>query len=307
MSYSWSQSRVPVGVGLRHVHYHDALIHPAKLDFVEVHAENFFACGGASIEVLKDVAEHYPLSIHGTSMGLGSDAGIPDHFLNKFAHLIEWTKPVLVSEHAAFTWGELDHQIRHAGDLLPIKFDDDSLTTLAENVSRVQDKIGRQLLVENLSAYITPEGNTLEETEFLSALVDKTGCRLLIDINNLAVNAFNANSGNIASRSDILTSIENWLKRISYDAVGEIHLAGCTPAPAGGIMIDDHSRQVSEIVWEAYRTALNQFGSVPTLIEWDTDLPEWQVLLDEADKARAIASELFSENTQNQKAQSVAL
>ena len=292
MNHQWSKSQTPVGVGLRHVHYHDALSHTADLDFVEVHAENFFARGGALIEVLREVITQYPLSIHGTSMGLGSFAHIPEAFLKKFAHLVEWSKPVLISEHAAFTWVEENNRTYHAGDLLPIVFDDNSLNILSGNVSQVQDFIQNQILIENLSAYLSPGLNTMDEAEFLSALVDKTGCRLLIDINNLAVNAFN--SGISTSQEATLQHIEGWLDRIPVSAVGEIHLAGCTPALDGEVMIDDHSHQVTPVVWQAYKSALKRFGPVPTLIEWDTNLPEWQALLDEADKARLIANEVFS-------------
>ena len=286
MSQQLLSGTTPVGVGLRHVHYQDVLTAPADIDFVEVHAENFFASGGAALNILDQVAERYPVSLHGTAMGLGSVSGVPAQHMDALTALVERYSPVLVSEHAAFTWGHSDYSRHHAGDLLPIAFNEKTLGAMSENIIKLQSRLKRNILIENLSAYITPEGSTFSETDFLTALTARTGCKLLVDLNNLAVNTFNAGD------KTPLKSITDWLQRIPKDAVGEIHLAGCTPVQAGDIMIDDHSQTVSALVWDAYRLALQRFGHTPTLVEWDTALPEWQVLLGEAAKARTIACDI---------------
>ena len=282
-----TENRVPVGVGLRHIHYQQALETRADLDFIEVHSENFFARGGVLPALLEEVSELYPVSLHGTSMGLGSAAGISQKHLDSLHRLVSKISPAMVSDHAAYAWGEVGNQLHHGGDLLPVAFNEQSLQTMTDNISRVQDKLQRQILVENLSAYLVPKGSTFSETEFFTELAKRTDCRLLVDINNLAVNAINNNSADVAGE------IAGWLYSLPANIVGEIHLAGCTPVAAGEVMVDDHSRVVSDIVWNAYEQALSHFGSTATLIEWDTDLPEWTALLAEAEKARAVAEKVF--------------
>ncbi|WP_461537282.1 MbnB/TglH/ChrH family RiPP precursor modification enzyme [Spongorhabdus nitratireducens] len=293
MSRTWFSDRTPVGIGLRHVHYHDALAAPADIDFFEVHSENFFARGGATLGVLEEVAGRYPVSLHGTSLGLGSVAGISPRHLDSLVQLADRISPALISDHAAFGQGVVGEQLVHAGDLLPIAFNESMLQVMTENVLQVQERLGRQILVENLSAYLEPPGSTLTETEFLTELAERSGCRLLVDINNLAVNAVNTGIENVA------VSIKQWLDQIPATHVGEIHLAGCTPAQPGGLVIDDHSQKVSDTVWDGYHHAITRFGQVPTLIEWDTQLPEWQVLLNEANKARRIAEKACNALSEN--------
>lgn len=276
---------IKIGVGLRHAHYSDVLTHPKHIDFVEVHAENFFASGGASCALLNQVSDHYPVSLHATTLGLGSASAIPDQQINSLKRLIDLVEPILVSDHACFAWSNLQNAPIHAGDLLPIAFNAEGLNVITENVQYVQERIGRELLVENLSAYITPTGSDMPEYEFLSALCERSGCRLLLDLNNLVVNAINA------GEEDILAYVARYLEHIPAHRVGEIHLAGCTPPLPGMLMIDDHSQPVPPVVWDAYRLALRRFGSIPTLIEWDTELPSWDVLTDEAVKARKIATQ----------------
>ena len=297
MNIQWPPERTPVGVGLRHVHYHDALTAPADLDFIEVHSENFFARGGATLTVLEDIARKYPVSLHGTSLGLGSITGISKQHLDQLDSLVHRINPVMVSDHAAFTWGQVNGNLHHAGDLLPIAFNEQSLQTMTESIQQIQDQLRRTLFVENLSAYIEPAGSTLTETEFLNELVSRTGCKLLVDLNNLAVNAINSSITEL-SGNEIVTRIQHWIHQIPADSVGEIHLAGCTPVVAGEVMVDDHSQRVSEQVWQAYALALTRFGQKPTLIEWDTHLPEWRILLDEIQKARTIADQIFHKGDQ---------
>lgn len=285
MNTEYHTSDISIGVGLRHAHYSEALTQPKPIDFIEVHAENFFADGGAACAVLNEVKELYSVSLHATTLGLGSGRKIPEQPLEKLQRLIERVNPVLVSDHACFTWSSLHDSPVHAGDLLPVAFNDTNLDIMVENVVQVQERLSRQILVENLSAYVTPPGATMPEAEFLAELYQRTDCRLLLDLNNLVVNAFNAGV------EDPLISVANFIKQIPIQSVGEIHLAGCAPPMAGEPMIDDHSQPVPQVVWDAYRLALKRFGAIPTLIEWDTTLPTWDFLTHEAEKARAIATQ----------------
>ncbi len=295
----------PIGAGLRHEHYEVVLDSeqplPSSLNFVEVHAENFFPAGGAARSMLREVSKRLPVSIHGTAMGLGSVAGVPESHIKQFVNLVEDINPFLVSEHAAFTWGVAGHQpqVVHGGDLLPFAFNEQMLTVLTENIDSVQNRLQRQLLIENLSAYLTPAGQTLSEPEFFTSLIDRTGCRLLLDLNNLAVNVWNHQAlhgqhpEQPLSDTETLQHIVQYLNALPRNAVGEIHLAGCTPVEPGDIMTDDHGRKVSNVVWRAYDLALERFGPTPTLIEWDTQLPEWETLVAETQKARDIADTRF--------------
>ena len=166
---------ITIGVGLRHAHYSDVLTHPKHIDFVEVHAENFFAAGGAACALLEQVAAHYPVSLHATTLGLGSAFGIPEQPIANLNSLIERVAPFLVSDHACFAWSTLQGSPVHAGDLLPIAFNSENLQVMVENVQHVQERIGRQLLIENLSAYITPSGSNMTEVGFLTELCQCSG------------------------------------------------------------------------------------------------------------------------------------
>lgn len=279
------QANIQIGVGLRHTHYSEALTQSRQVDFVEVHAENFFAAGGAAIAVLDQVAELYPVSLHATSLGIGSAASIPEQPVRNLKRLVDRIDPVLLSDHACFAWSSVNDSPVHAGDLLPIAFNDESLELMTENIRYVQESMGRELLIENLSAYITIPGSDMTEVEFHTELCRHAGNRMLLDLNNLVVNAINLGEKNI------LAYVTDYLQQIPEEMVGEIHLAGCSPALPGEPVVDDHSQPVAESVWDAYRFALRRFGAVPTLIEWDTDLPSWEVLINEAIKAREIATQ----------------
>ncbi|MAR00397.1 MAG: hypothetical protein CMI00_14750 [Oceanospirillaceae bacterium] len=276
-----------IGVGLRHAHFRDVLTAPAPLDFVEVHSENFFGKGGAARAFLLEVAQYYPVSLHSTAMGLGSESAIPDSYMPELKRLAEDVEPCLISDHVAFSRAEWLGHIVHSGDLLPVVFDRENLFRMVANIDHVQKVLGRRLLLENLSAYLTLPGSEMSETEFLTALTQETGCGLLVDLNNLYVNAKNQGVENVERY------VRRWLESIPAEAVGELHLAGCSPVAAGELMIDDHARPVADEVWWLYAFALERFGPVPTLIEWDNDLPDWQVLTAEAEKARKIAEEVL--------------
>ncbi len=280
-----------VGIGWRHPHYAELLERQPALDFLEVHSENFFAEGGASLAVLEQARSHYPLSLHGVGLSLGSAAGLDAWHLDQLVRLVQRIDPIRVSDHACFARGAWRGATVHAADLLPIPFTGEALDTMCAHVGQVQDRLRRSILVENLSAYVrwnVADGEHVEtETEFLNQLACRTGCQLLVDVNNIYVNARNAQLRH-GARADPLQSCQEWLAAIRPAAVGELHLAGHCHVndEHGEIVIDDHGSRVCDAVWELYRYALGRFGAVATLIEWDTDVPPLDVLLQEADRAR---------------------
>lgn len=275
----YAQNHMPIGVGLRHPHFKDALSETAGIDFLEVHAENFFAEGGLPRQILEAIAAQYPLSFHGTSMGLGSAGGVNQHYLERLKQVIEYFKPHWVSDHASFAWSTIHGRQVHMADLLPLPFNMSSLDILVANVDYVQQHLGRQLLIENIVVYLDIDTHEMHETEFLSRLVERTGCGLLVDLNNLLVNARN----NI--HQSPLSEAKQWLEAIPVAAVKEVHLAGYTEPKPDQLIIDDHSQPVSDECWALYQHALLHFDSFASLIEWDSELPSWQVLLNESKKA----------------------
>ncbi len=277
------------GIGWRHPHYGELLQRaegPQRpvLDFIEVHSENFFAEGGAALAVLAQGRAHYPVSLHGVGLALGSATGVDAWHLEQLARLVQRIEPARVSDHACFARGLFGARMVHAADLLPIPFHREALDVLAANVQRVQERIKRPIAVENLSAYIDWNDSEMAEPEFLAALARRSGCGLLVDVNNIYVNALNARLQD--ARVDPLAQCRDWLDAIPVGVVAEIHLAG--HKDCGDIVIDDHGSRVIEPVWALYRHALARFGPVPTLIEWDTELPALDVLLAEAAQAQRI-------------------
>lgn len=276
------------GIGLRHAHYAQVVEERPAVGFVEVHSENFYADGGAALAVLDAAREHYPVSLHGVGLSLGSAAGVDDWHLDRLERLVQRIAPARVSDHACFARAPVrpGGTVLHASDLLPIAYTDAALTLLADNVGRVQDRLRRPLLVENLSAYLAYHDSTLAEAQFLSLLCQRSGCGLLLDVNNLMVNALNERG------PDPLAQGLAFIDALPLGIVGEIHLAGY--CEAADIVIDDHGSQVRPDVWALYDHALQRFGAVPTLIEWDTDLPPLAVLLAEAQQATDRLSRLHA-------------
>jgi len=252
-----------VGIGLRAPHYRALDEQRPALGFVEVHSENFFADGGAALRVLERARAAYPVSLHGVGLSLGSADTLATGHLDKLARLAARIEPCLVSEHLC--WGAIAGS--HLNDLLPLPYTDEALTLMVGRVQRVQERLARPILIENVSAYLDYRASTYSETGFLAELARRSGCQLLLDINNLYVNACNFGAPTRLSDLDGVT-------------IGEIHLAGHTVTE--DCLIDDHGSRVSAPVWALYREAIARFGVRPTLIEWDTDIPELAVLLDEA-------------------------
>ena len=273
------------GIGLRYPHYAELTAQAPTLGFVEVHSENFFADGGAALAVLHAARERYDVSLHGVGLGLGSAAGIDPWHLDRLERLVLRIDPVRVSDHAAFARApRVDGATAlHANDLLPIAFTDAALDILCANVSQVQDRLRRPMLVENLSAYLSFADDTLAEPEFFATLCRRTGCGMLLDVNNLMVNALNA------GEPDPVDTCRRFIDALPAGIAREIHLAGY--CETDDIVIDDHGSRVRPEVWTVYTHALQRFGAVPTLVEWDTDVPPLAVLLDEAAHADRLLAE----------------
>ena len=287
-----------VGIGWRHPHYTQLLQEQPALDFLEVHSENFFGQGGAALAVLEHGRATYPISLHGVGLSLGSAVGLDPWHLDQLAQLVQRIDPVRVSDQASFARGVFQGGVVHAADLLPIPFNSESLSLLCSHVDQVQNRLQRRFMVENLSAYVQwntlPGEAVVAETEFLNTLAQRTGCALLVDVNNIYVNALNAakQSDDIEdSALDAEQACRHWLDAITPAHVGELHVAGhCRVSDAhGDIVIDDHGSRVCDAVWRLHQYAVSRFGAVPTLIEWDTDIPTLEVLLHEAAKARVRA------------------
>ncbi len=275
------------GIGWRHPHYAQVLESLPKLGFLEVHSENFFADGGAALATLAQARQHYEISLHGVGLGLGSASGVDPWHLDRLHRLVQRIDPVRVSDHACFARGLVNGSAVHAADLLPIPFNAASLEVLCANVQQVQDRLKRSMLIENLSAYVDMPGGDVSEPDFLNTLAWRTGCQLLLDVNNIYVNALNAQAPAGARNADrAVHDCAAWLDAIASGCVGEIHLAG--HCEMDDIVIDDHGARVCDGVWRVYTHAVQRFGAVPTLIEWDTAIPPLQTLLDEAARADAI-------------------
>jgi uncharacterized protein len=261
------------GIGLRSIH-HDALLRerPAggwpSINWIEAHTENYFHEGGAAARALLRARSNYPLSLHGVGLALGSADGIDRRHLERVRDAVRRFEPALVSEHAC--WGHAGGE--HFNDLLPLPYTSEAVELLARQVGEAQDFLGRQILIENVSAYVAFHHSHLAEWEFLAAVAHTSGCGLLLDVNNVYVSARNLG---LDARA--------FISGLPLGAVQEIHLAG--HADNGGVLIDDHGSRVCAQVWELYEFAIARFGALPTLIEWDTQIPELSVLAAEAARA----------------------
>lgn len=268
------------GIGLRQPHYAELLNSTPPLGFVEVHSENFFADGGAALAVLHQARAHYPVSLHGVGLALGSAAGLDPWHLDRLARLVDRIEPVRVSDHACFARAELAGEVIHANDLLPIAFTEASLALMAAHVSQVQDRLRRTVLVENISSYVSFAGDAIGEPEFFAQLCRRTGCGMLLDVNNIMVNAINAGT------PDPVSACCAFVDALPSGIVGEIHVAGY--CETGDIVIDDHGSRVRPAVWAVCEHALRSLGPLPVLVEWDTDVPALDVLLGEAAHAASL-------------------
>jgi uncharacterized protein (UPF0276 family) len=262
-----------VGVGLRAPHYRALqgidFGSPPAPEFLEVHSENFFGEGGQPLAYLAWFRERYPLSFHGVGLSLGSDDALNPEHLRKLKRLVDRFQPALVSEHLC--WVGVNG--RYLNDLLPVPYTPDALAHVVDRIDEAQAFLKRRLLIENLSSYLEFSASSIPEWEFVAEVSRRSDCQLLLDLNNIYVNSVNHG----------FDAVE-YVEAIPESAVAEIHLAGFQDT--GELLIDTHGATVSAPVWALYEHAIRRFGAVPTLIEWDTDIPELEVLLGEAAKAR---------------------
>jgi len=256
------------GIGLRAPHYHEVLQKLPKLGWIEVHSENFFG-GGLPLRTLLNVREHYPASLHGVGMGLASTDPLDQEHLSALRRLCDAVQPAAVSEHLC--WNTVAGMV--INDLLPFPYTQEALSNVISRVEQVQEKLGRQLLVENLSSYLSFTQSEMSEGEFLAELTRRTGCGILFDVENLYVNARNLG-----------VDAEAFIMAIPAEAVKEYHLAGFSVRD--GCLVDTHDHPVCSEVWKLYEFALQHIGPRPTLIEWDSDIPALPVLMGEAEKAQ---------------------
>ena len=269
------------GVGYKAQHYSQIMDNPGPLGWLEIHAENYMGQGGRPIAQLRHLAERFPISVHGVGLSIGGEAPLDADHLARLKHLVDWLNPASFSEHLAWS----THDSHFYNDLLPLPYTAKSLARVAAHISQVQDMLGRQMLLENPSSYLGFADATMSETEFLRELTTKTGCGLLLDVNNVFVSATN-----------LQTSPQAYIDDFPLHAVGEMHLGGHdedadeTGAP---LLIDSHGKAVVDPVWALLDYTLAKSGPKPLLIEWDTDVPAWPVLADEisrADQALALVA-----------------
>jgi uncharacterized protein len=261
------------GLGLRKEHYRDFLDTDVPVDFVEVISENFMVDGGQPRDILRRVRERHPVALHGVSMSIGSADGLDCDYLRRLKALVDDIEPLFVSDH--LSWSRIGRFNSH--DLLPVPYTHEALDIVCANISLAQDTLGRTMLFENPSSYVAFKGASMTEWEFIAEMTKRTGCELLLDVNNVFVSATNHGFDAIA-----------FLDGIPAERVRQIHLAGHSKGPE--LLIDTHDSPVCEDVWSLYEEALARVGSVATMIERDADIPPLAELLDELSHARAIGA-----------------
>ena len=263
------------GVGYKPQHYSDIINGGGPLGWLEVHAENYMGDGGRPIAQLRHLSERFPISVHGVGLSIGAEGDLDQDHLARLKHLIGWLNPASFSEHLAWS----THDSHFLNDLLPLPYTEATLARVCSHIDEVQDTVGRQMLLENPSSYLAFAESTMSETDFLREVVKRTGCGLLLDVNNVFVSATNLGY-----------SPQGYIDDYPLEAVGEIHLGGHdededeTGAP---LLIDSHGREVVDPVWALLDYTLAKSGPKPLLVEWDTDVPEWPVLAAEINRAQA--------------------
>ena len=271
-----AESPLRTGVGLRAQHQAEIVARRPAIGWFEAHTENYFAAGGAQRRYLEKVRADYPLSLHGVGLSLGSTDPLNLAHLQSVGRLVRDFEPLLVSEH--LSWSSVDG--RFTNDLLPLPYTEEALEHMISRVMTVQDALGRQILIENVSSYIQFNHSTLPEWEFLAALAKRSGCGILLDVNNVYVSACNHGF-----------DAHTYIQGIPRGTVKELHVAGHTSRLVGEqmVLIDTHDRPVCDAVWMLYDFTVGLLGPVPTIVEWDADIPALDVLMAEAAKADRIA------------------
>ena len=265
------------GIGWRAPHYRELLSTRPPLDFLEVHSENFFASGGQTLDFLDRAQRLYPISLHGVGLSLGSTDPLDETHLKRLRALIARTQPLFVSEHLC--WGSVAG--RHLNELLPLPYTEEALDHISKRIDEVQHRLGRTILIENVSSYVRYRHSTIAEPEFITQAQQRTGCDILLDVNNVYVNSVNHEFDPVG-----------FIDALPANACKEIHLAGYDRYEEDETcLIDTHGRHVQSPVWELYRHTIKRLGPRPTLIEWDVAIPELPVLLNEAALAATILSD----------------
>ncbi|MDG1353179.1 MAG: DUF692 domain-containing protein [Sulfitobacter sp.] len=269
-----------VGVGYKPQHFMDILAAPGPVEWIEVHAENYMGEGGRPHSQLRALSERFALSVHGVGLSIGGEMPLDADHLTRLRALLDRTNPASFSEHLAWS----THGAEFLNDLLPLPYTEATLTRVADHITQVQDTLGRQMLLENPSSYLAFAESTLSETDFLAALVARTGCGLLLDVNNVFISATNLGLSPTA-----------YIDAYPLDAVGEVHVGGHdadTDDHGAPLLIDSHGAPVVDPVWALLDYALARSGPKPVLVEWDTDVPDWSILRAEATRAASALATL---------------
>lgn len=263
------------GIGLRSVHYKQIANEKPDIAWLEVHTENFFSQGGLLVNLMDKIRSNYPLSLHGVGLSLGSSELVKDNHLKKVKDVIELYQPDLISEH--ISWSNSSQNVMN--DLLPLPYNSESLKVICRNIDYVQNFLNRQILVENPSTYLEFKTSTMQEVDFVNEISKISGCGILFDVNNVFVG--HKNHG---------INFNEYLEKIDLTKIQEVHLAGHAKVKIEGqeILIDDHGHYICDEVWQIYEKLINKTGSLPTLIEWDNNIPSLDVLINEANKAQKI-------------------
>ena len=268
------------GVGYKPQHFAEIMEEAGSVEWLEIHAENYMGDGGRPLAQLRHLAERFAISVHGVGLSIGGEGPLDAEHLARLKHLVGWLKPASFSEHLAWS----THDSAFLNDLLPLPYTPATVARVADHIDQVQETVGRQMLLENPSSYLAFDESTLEETEFLREVAQRTGCGLLLDVNNVFVSATNL-------KTDPISYIDAY----PLDLVGELHLGGHDEDEddhGAPLLIDSHGREVADPVWSLYDYVIAKGGARPTLIEWDNDVPEWSVLSAEADRAAAVLQKI---------------
>lgn len=275
---TYARSALPKkpGVGYKAQHFADIVENAAPVEWLEIHAENYMGDGGRPLAQLRHLAERFAFSVHGVGLSIGGESALDEAHLGRLKHLCDWLQPASFSEHLAWS----SHDETFLNDLLPLPYTSSTVACVADHIDRVQEVLGRRMLLENPSSYLAFADAEMSEVEFLREVARRTGCGLLLDVNNVFVSATNLNF-----------SAEAYLEAFPTDLVGEVHLGGHhvdVDDHGAPLLIDSHGAQIVDPVWKLYAGLIARSGAMPTLIEWDSDVPDWSVLAAEAQRAARI-------------------
>ena len=261
------------GVGYKPKHFNDILENPSPVGWLEIHAENYMGDGGRPLAQLRALAERFPISVHGVGLSIGGEGRLDPEHLARLRHLLRWLNPASFSEHLAWS----THDSAFLNDLLPLPYTDATLARVCDHIDEVQATLGRRMLLENPSSYLAFADSTWSEPEFLREIARRTGCGLLLDVNNVFVSATNLDF-----------TPQGYIDAFALEKVGEIHIGGHDEDEddhGHPLLIDSHGREAADPVWDLLDHTLARSGPRPVLVEWDTDVPDWPVLAAEARRA----------------------